>query len=77
MYRPITLLMVFLATTLHCYVFGQEKQIAFTVSIPTAGNSWIMSDNDYESSDILTADGVFNWTNQNETIRTFFSLKLV
>jgi len=72
MYKPNIILLVLLANTLHYCVFGQEKQIAFNVSIPTAGNSWIMSDNDYKSSDIPTAEGILNWTNQNETNRTFF-----
>ena len=74
MNKPIIILLFFLINTVYSCVFGQEKQIIFNISIPTAGNSWIMTDNRYQSSDILTADGIQNWNNQNETIRTFFHM---
>ncbi len=74
MNKPVIILVVVLANTLLFSVFAQEKPIAFDISIPTAGNSWIMSDKAYTSSDILTADGISNWTDQNEIIRKFFHM---
>lgn len=74
MNKPIFILLVFLVITMNNCVFGQENQIAYNVSIPTAGNSWIMSDNAYKSSDILTEEGILNWSKQNESIRVFFHI---
>lgn len=70
MNKAILILIVFLTNTL--FVFAQENHIEFNVSIPTAGNSWIMSDNEFITSEIRTADGILNWTNPKESIRSFF-----
>ena len=37
----------------------------------TTGNSWVINDVD-KSSDVITKDGVANWTNASDTIRTYF-----
>jgi len=39
-------------------------------TIPIAGNSWIINDVD-RSSVVLSEDGVFNWQDSQDTIRTF------
>ncbi len=75
MHTSIYIFYIFVATTVHYGVSGQEKQRGFTISIPTAGNSWILSDTGYKSSNMLTEDGIFDWTNQKETIRTFFYME--
>ncbi|NNF34387.1 MAG: DUF3472 domain-containing protein [Saprospiraceae bacterium] len=48
---------------------------SFVVSIPTAGNSWVMNNDKFISSDIITRDGIRNWNDPNHTIRTYFYLE--
>ena len=45
------------------------------ISIPTAGNSWVLKNGDYFDSKIVTKEGIRNWTNKNEVIRTFVYLE--
>ncbi len=65
-------------TTLLSAIFMQscdninDKNIIYNISIPTAGNSWIMDNNAYISSDMITSEGIRNWNDENKTIRTFF-----
>jgi hypothetical protein len=42
------------------------------IDVPTAGNSWVMQNGEYISSELISPDGVRNWNNPNHTIRTFF-----
>ncbi len=43
---------------------SQETQkLAYNVTIPTAGNAWILKNNTYIQSDILTKEGIQNWKN--------------
>jgi len=70
MNKAILFLIVFLTNTL--FIFAQENHIEFNVSIPTAGNSWIMNNNEFITSEIRTADGIQNWANPKECIRSFF-----
>ncbi len=72
MHTSMHIFLIILTTTMNYWLLGQEKQGAFTISIPTAGNSWIMRDDGYKASEMLTTDGIFHWTNQKETFRTFF-----
>ena len=74
MAKSILVFLIFLANTMYCSVFGQENDVIYNVSIPTAGNSWIIKEKGYTSSDILTKDGILNWSNENEVIRTFFHI---
>lgn len=47
------------------------QQIEDGIFIPTTGNSWIV--NQYrKSSHLITEDGVRNWTDTRDTVRTFF-----
>ncbi len=43
----------------------------FNLSIPTAGNSWIINDS-FQTSNIISAEGVSNWSDSNQIIRTYF-----
>jgi len=53
---------------------SQETQkLAYNVTIPTAGNAWILKNNTYIQSDILTKEGIQNW--KNHKIRTFIYFK--
>lgn len=45
------------------------------ISIPTAGNSWVLQNGEYTSSELITSDGIQNWNNQNHSIRTFFYME--
>ncbi|WP_026231997.1 DUF3472 domain-containing protein [Neolewinella persica] len=42
------------------------------IAVPTTGNSWVMKNGSFTSSELITEEGVLNWTNPNHTIRTFF-----
>ena len=45
------------------------------IAIPTAGNSWVMKNGKYTSSELITQEGIRNWTNPNHIIRTFFYIE--
>lgn len=47
---------------------------ALPIAIPTAGNTWVLNQGSYTSSDLITPEGVRNWNNPNHTLRTFFYL---
>lgn len=49
-----------------------DTEILYSVQIPTAGNSWVMDDNGFIASEIVTSEGIRNWSNARNTIRTFF-----
>lgn len=49
-----------------------SQPLNYDVVIPMAGNSWILRDDQYISSEMLTDKGVMGWVNKDETIRTFF-----
>jgi uncharacterized protein DUF3472/uncharacterized protein DUF5077 len=51
---------------------ASSSEKAFNIQIATAGNSWIIDNNKYIPSTIITAEGVSNWTNGKHIIRTFF-----
>lgn len=42
-----------------------------TFAVPTAGNSWVINDV-FQSSDIISKEGITNWTDPNQIVRTFF-----
>jgi hypothetical protein len=57
-------------------VFSCKQDPLFNVStlqteIAVAGNCWVINDVE-KSSQVITKDGISNWTNINDTIRTFF-----
>jgi hypothetical protein len=58
--------------TAFCLVSSSEKQII--VSIPAAGNSWIINDV-MRSDEVITATGITNWSNTESTIRTYFRIE--
>lgn len=43
----------------------------FNLSILTAGNSWI-TDDTFKTSSIISAEGMSNWSDPNQIIRTYF-----
>jgi len=53
---------------------NQDKNIDLSelnISIPTNGNSWLINDV-YKSSDVISKEGITNWTDENDIIRTYF-----
>lgn len=42
------------------------------IAIPTGGNAWVLNNNQYVFSDIVTDAGIRDWNDPNKTIRTFF-----
>ncbi len=76
------LILVFIAMINSCAVNLHEKkddtkseESELNIVIPTAGNSWVMNGGDYTPLNIITSEGIRNWTNSNHTIRTFFYLE--
>jgi len=48
-----------------------ERNTDTTIAIATSGNSWVIN-NPIQSSEVVSSDGISNWTNQNQIIRTYF-----
>ncbi len=65
------LVVLFLSTA--CLNSGEEMNtdLQFVFSIPTAGNSWVLDDLD-KNRDLISEEGIENWTNRNTKIRTYF-----
>ncbi|WP_301400644.1 DUF3472 domain-containing protein [Polaribacter huanghezhanensis] len=51
----------------------EAQKLQFNVQVPTAGNAWVLENNNYIQSDILTKDGIQNW--DNNKIRTYVYFK--
>jgi len=71
----IIILTLLLTNFLHFYRNNSDEIIVFNISIPTAGNSWVMDKNGYTLSDMITSEGIRNWNDQNKSIRTFFYIE--
>ncbi len=71
MKNPIILCLI-IAITLSSCKPTSENEVEHNVSIPTAGNSWVLNNSEYQSSEVIKQDGIVNWSNQNDVIRTFF-----
>lgn len=54
-----------------CQENKTAQQSQLNISIPTAGNSWTINDV-HRSSKVISKDGITNWTNSDDIIRTFF-----
>ncbi|MBU1013244.1 MAG: DUF3472 domain-containing protein [Bacteroidetes bacterium] len=48
-----------------------ERNTDTTIVIATSGNSWVVND-PFQSSEVISSDGITNWTNQDQIIRTYF-----
>ena len=57
----------------HGYTANDEQHL--TVSIPTKGNSWLINDISKTRS-VITSDGVENWSDPSDIIRTFFYIEI-
>ncbi len=75
MRRIIIILTLLLAISLISCVNKSDEKIVFNVSIPTAGNSWVMNKSGFVKSDMITSEGIRNWNDQNNIIRTFFYIE--
>jgi hypothetical protein len=51
-----------------------STKTTLNIAIPTAGNCWVMDHGVYTSTNVVTSEGIRNWNNPNQTIRTFFYL---
>ena len=49
---------------------ASAEEIALTTTIPTGGNSWIV--NDFGKNNIVSNQGVHNWIDLSDVIRTYF-----
>ena len=82
MSSKIILSLICLSFLFGCSIYYQEKsnnpipsEPEFNVSIPIAGNSWLIKNGNYTSSDLISTEGIRNWDNPSHTIRTFFYLE--
>ncbi len=66
----IPVFLFFLCTSLT----EKAEKLNLNTRIPTAGNSWIINNGHYISSDIITAKGIRNWKTKKQIIRTFFHI---
>lgn len=78
----IVLSITCLSLLLGCSIFSPETgnspfpiEPEFNISVPTAGNSWVLDNGAYTYAGLVTSDGIQNWANPNHTIRTFFHLE--
>lgn len=62
--------LIFTVTIISCKEKEPFDVSQLTTEI-TTGNSWIINDV-YKSSEIISEKGITNWTNSNDTIRTYF-----
>ena len=76
------LTLVYLTCLSSCaFIFNEQTNPAtsstptLNIAIPTAGNSWVMDHGIYTPGDIVTAEGIRQWSNASSTIRTFFYLE--
>ncbi|NOX46597.1 MAG: DUF3472 domain-containing protein [Chlorobi bacterium] len=69
---PIFVLTVLLLLFLYSCENEQDKKMDFNISIPTAGNSWILDKGTFVPSEMIASEGIRNWQDKNKTIRTFF-----
>lgn len=53
-------------------LLGKQFNVEWNTRIPTAGNSWIMNNGNFVSSDMVQEDGINNWNNKSDIVRTFF-----
>lgn len=49
----------------------KETSVNYTVSVPVAGNSWVINQTNL-NSEMITENGVSNWNNKESVIRTWF-----
>jgi hypothetical protein len=68
----ILLTILFLSYSTDYFAYSQPAIASVQgISIPAAGNSWIV--NDQEGSEkIITSKGISNWSKKNDIIRTYF-----
>ena len=65
------ILFTFLIICFSCEGNKAEKISELTISIPTEGNSWTINDV-HRSSEVISKEGITNWTDSDYIIRTYF-----
>lgn len=73
---PVICFNIILLTIFHPIVISCESAPYNTpkISIPTAGNSWVINDLSH-SNKIITGSGISNWSDNSIRIRTYFRLE--
>lgn len=69
-------LLIILVICCSCSEYSQKRKTDiepkhYTINIPTMGNSWLIN-NVYQSSGLITEDGIQNWTSTDQIFRTYF-----
>lgn len=62
---------ILLISFTHAHSQQVERNTDTTIAITTLGNSWFIN-NHVQSSEVVSSDGITNWTNQKQIIRTYF-----
>jgi len=71
----ITLILFLILTlNLNLFCFSPSSDIKTMLSIPIAGNSWVINDIS-EKSKIITENGIENWKDKSTIIRTYFRIE--
>ena len=65
-------ILLLLSVNIHAQTVTQEKTTSYTIE--TAGNSWLIN-NPQKTSEIISSDGITNWTSHEQIIRTYFHLE--
>jgi len=63
--------LIVIVTFISCESKKTDKASQLTISIPTAGNSWTINDMN-QSSEVISKEGITNWNDGNQIIRTYF-----
>ena len=75
LYKKFTGFSILLCSLVSGYTANSQKGTQeIPISIPTAGNSWVIS-NVAQTSNLISQDGIHNWSDPNQIIRTFFYLE--
>jgi len=70
-YLSVILLTIF---THHSACFSSEPVKSKSIAIPAAGNSWLINDV-MRSDEVITREGITNWSNAKSVIRTYFRIE--
>ena len=62
---------LFTLTLIVCCSSIQAQSIAFNIEIPTGGNTWVVDQID-QTSEVITENGITNWTDPTQVLRTYF-----
>ena len=69
--KKFIILQIFIVFTFNSCKQGPSFDVSKLTTEITTGNSWVINDVN-KSSDIITKDGITNWQDTDDIIRTYF-----